>query len=260
MPDRSRVSVFSLLPGLELELGRHLVLGFRVPVIIGAPATIQSRGEGALPNRTVSAFFGNLELEAAWKQQLAKNNIVTVRLDGAVELALPTGGGAEPPSGGEEPKAVSYGAWDQWAVMQAASRTRGSVDSSLFESGRLGVAPKIAAAHSFLGGKLLLRPSVKFEILSDVTGRARDPVIGELVVGGRVSDRVVPWLEPTVHFWGNIVVTDSAEKDLAVAVFEPAIAGHFGPVSPFVSVIVPVAGRLAAGDTLALRVGASAAF
>jgi hypothetical protein len=260
--DTSRVSVFSFLFGLEREIGEHWIVGARIPLIAGAPDTIQSRGEGDLPPRTVGAQLGNLELEGLYKHEILKNKAMTATFESALEIALPISPGTEPPaqSDFERSAMYPYGSLDRYALAQAAAFTRGSLDTALFAPNRFGVVPKLSTPLHFLNGKLKVRPTVKLEALFDTTGKSREPAIGELVMGLRASYEIVTWLEPGVHAWTNITITNSEEKDLTIAALEPSVYGHFGPVSPYVGVIIPIAGRLVTQDTLACRLGVAMGF
>src|SRR5207249_8885987 len=127
--------------------------------------------------------------------------------------------GTEPPSATEFERSATYayGSMDRFALARAAAFTRGSLDSALFEPNRFGLVPKVSAPFHFLGGKLKVRPSVKFEALFDTTGKSREPAIGELVMSLKATYEIVKWLEPGILAWTNITVTNSEEKDLTVA-------------------------------------------
>jgi len=260
--DTSRVSVFSFLPSLEREIGKHFVVGARIPIIFGAPNTIQSRGDGNLPARNAGLIFGNLEIEGLYKHNLIDSAAVKMRFEGALELAFPTAPGTEPPRAGEAtaPGTYPFDSYDRFAVAQAALLSRGVLDSALFEPGRFGLVPKLSLPMRFLQNKLLVHPVVKFEGLFDTTGKARDAAVGELVMGVGVSYLLVKWIEPAVHTWTSIVVSSSDEKDLSVAAIEPAIIGHVGPFSQYAGIIIPLAGRILHQDTLAFRIGVQAEF
>lgn len=260
--DTSRIFVMSFVTGLEREIGEHWVVGARIPIVFGAPDTIQSRGEANLPSRTVGAQFGNLEFEGLYKHDILKTKPLAAVFEGALEIAIPISPGTEPPSPAEFDKnaTYNYGSIDRWALAQAASFTRGSLDTALFAPYRFGLIPKVSVPFHFLGGKLKVRPTVKFETLFDTTGKSREPVIGELVMGLRASYEIFSWLEPGAAVWTNITVTDTEEKDTTVAAFEPSLYGHFGPFSPYAGIIIPIAGRLVTQDTLSFRLGLAFGF
>ena len=256
--DTSRVGAISFLFGLEREITKAIVVGARIPLVTGAPDTIRSR-EMDLPTRSVGPVFGNLEIEGMYKRTLVDSKWHAA-FEGALEIALPLAPGTEPPRDVDANAMYPYDSMDRFALLRAASFTRGTLDSALFEPGRFGVVPKVSLPMKFLGNRLKVRPTVKFEALLDTTGRAREPAIGELVMGLRASYEIVPWLEPGVHVWTNITVSKSEEQDLTVAVIEPSVYGHFGPISPYAGIIIPMAGHLVTKDTLAFRLGVAAGF
>lgn len=259
--DTSRMVALSFLFGLEREIGEHVVVGARLPLVTPPMDSVQSREAGLLP-RSVGPMLGNLELEGGYKHEVVKSAAMEGTFEGLLELALPFAPGTEGPPAADVDKGAPYpyASIDRFNMMRTAGFTRGSLDSALFEPGRFGLVPKVTFPMRFLEGKLRIRPMVKFEALFDTTGKAREAVIGELVMGVRASYVIAKVIEPGVHVWMNATVTDSEEKDLTVAAIEPSVTGHIGPLSPFVGLIVPMAGRLVTSDTLAVRAGVAAAF
>jgi hypothetical protein len=178
-------------------------------------------------------------------------------------VALPTGGGEEPPlevpDEGQIPKVVLADRhYTRFAVARGAEFVRGSLESALFESERFGVVPKVSLPLTF--GKLRIRPSVKVESLFDVAGNAEEPVIGEFVAGARVSYRVTPVIEPELHAWTNLTFTDHVEREVNVLVGEATLRLHFGALQAFAGAIVPFVGRLTTDHTFGGRAGAAARF
>lgn len=250
--DSTRVSVTSLLLGLEHHFGERLTFGARIPIV---QAEFASR-TGASDSR--SAFIaGNLELEGAYV--LVKRK--TWNLVGTLEIALPTAGGKEAPTpeevAAEPDKRYEYRRYDRFAGVHAGAAVRGAYESALFESGNLGLVPKIQANFHF--GQLTLSPMVKIENLIDLTGDD-EVYINELVVGARASYRVTSEVEPGVHVWMRELHEHSHTDDSfsTVGVIEPFLRFHLGALKPTLSAILPFAGDLADAKTFGIRLSAVA--
>src|SRR5262249_14198498 len=145
---------YSLLVGLERRLTDRVAVGARIPIL---DAHLTSRTRAAASR---SAFLaGNLELEGAFIALRGEGwQVVT-----SLEVALPTGGGTESPTaeevGADPARRFEYQSLDRFAAARAASASRGAYESALFESGRLGIVPRVGA--SFHAGKVTIAPMVK---------------------------------------------------------------------------------------------------
>ena len=253
--DSTRVSAYTFLFGIERHLGERFAVGARMPFIA---ADLSSR-TGVIEDRSV-ALAGNLELEGSFVIARGRNwNLVA-----ALGVALPTGGGKEPPTAAEvaaDPaKRFEYRRHDLFAAAHAASATLGSYDSALFEPGNLGIVPQISANFRF--SELTITPTLKVENLIDVTGDANETYINEIVGGVRAGFRVTRAFEPGVHVWFRDLheQTHSDSSSSAVGVVEPYLRFHLGAFKPAVSVILPFAGDLADSKTFGVRAGFVAEF
>ncbi len=254
--DSTRVTTFTFLPSLERHIGPKLSVGVRIPIIDGE---LRSRTGQADPRSVLMA--GNLELEGSYKLAAGR----TWDLFGVLELALPTGGGVEPPKADEvaaDPtKRFQYQKIDRWATARGASFARGAFDSALFEPGRLGIIPKATGTVKAAGGKLEVKPTLKVENLIDVTGDAAEKYVGEIVGGVRVGYLVVPHVQPALSGWVSATFTSTEEKDTTFVVVEPAVKFPFERVAPEVGVIVPMpVGHLWDDKTWGLRLAVAGEF
>jgi hypothetical protein len=251
--DSMRVTTWTAVVGLERHLGERLTVGARIPILDG-----ELRSRTGQSDPATELVLGNLELEGAYV--LAKG--ATWSLDGALEVGVPIGGGAEPPTRSEvaaEPdKTYDYARIARFSTMRAASFSRGSYETILFESGRLGLAPKLAASFRF--GDFTLRPMVKVENLLDVTGDATESYIGELVAGARGSYRVARYFEPGLHVWTNVTFTKHEELNTDTLFVEPFVRFPVDNVSLSASFMAPVVGSLLDEKTFGIRVGLSVEF
>jgi hypothetical protein len=242
--EKSRVWTTSLLLGVE-HATPHATFGLRLPILMGGITAL----EGEKTSRTVAPLLGNLELEASHHTELAEG----LSLEWTMEVALPTAMGEEAPLPGEAIEGeADAAAIARGEVLRAAEFARGSLDSTLFEPGRAGFIPKLSLDYRV--GGFHLRPTVKFEMLFDTRGRAAEHLIGELVAGVRVSYEFAHVFEPYVHAWTNITVTEHAERNVDVLLFEPGVKFRFGKLRPQVGVVLPAFGRLVDDKTLGVRV------
>jgi len=251
--DSSRVTVVSMLLGLEHPINEKFTVGARMPFMDGS---IASR-TGLLGSRNGIFIAGNIELGATYKMPLAGHN-----LELTLELGLPTGSGVEQPSKEEieaDPgKTYQYNRIDKAAVMRATSWSRGQLDSGLFEPGRIGITPKVAYPIDM--GKLSIRPMLKVENLVDVTGDAGQGYVGELVFGARIGYKVTPMIEPALAGWANILYTKAEIDDPSVIVLSPQVRFHLPHVKPYVGAILPVFGHLWTDKAYGINAGAVAEF
>ena len=251
--DSTRVTAYSFLFGVERHIGERLTLGVRMPFV---EAQLSSR-TGANEDRSVFVA-GNVELEGAFVVAHGK----TWNLVASLGVALPTSGGKEAPSMDEvakDPeKKYEYKRYDNFAGVQAGSAVRGAYDSALFESGRLGIVPGVAA--NFHVQKLTVTPLVKVENLVDVTGDAKENYVGELVGGVRAAYRLFPVFEPGVHVWVNALYTHTEEKNTTIAAVEPYLRFLPAPFKITTGFILPFAGHLTDDKTFGVRVSVLGEF
>ena len=253
--DSTRIVAYSLLVGVERNLGPRFKIGARMPFVT---ATLTSRS-GLAESRSVSVA-GNLEFEAAYVLLHGKS----WSLVATFEVALPTAGGNEPPSESEvrnEPtRRFDYPRYDSFAAVHAGAAVHGAYESALFEPGNLGLIPKLAAYFRF--GKLSVSPLVKLENLFDLRGENEEVYINELVVGVRAGYRAIHAVEPGVRLWVRELHEHAHADDSysTVAVVEPYVRFHVGAVQPSVSAILPFAGDLADAKTFGVRAGIAAEF
>jgi hypothetical protein len=253
VPNSTRITSLSFIPGLERHIGPKLTLGARIPIIDG---DLRSRDNSADPRSVFMA--GNLELEGRY-QVLARR---TWQLFGTLGIALPTGGGGEPPTDAEvaaDPtKRFDYRKIDRWAAARAASFARGGYESALFEPGRFGIIPKVSALVK--AGNLSLAPMVKVENLIDVTGDAKDKYVGEIVGGVRAGYLVAAHVEPALNAWVAATFTSTDEKDTTFVVAEPGVRFPFERIAPEAGVILPFVGHLWDDKTWGLRLAVTGEF
>lgn len=239
----SRIWTTTLLLGAEHPTP-HATFGIRLPIVLGGITALETEKS----SRVVGPLLGNIELEMLHATTLTED----LRFELAFELSLPTAFGEEPPLPGEGLEApLNDVAVARGSVLRAAEFSRGSLDSALFEPGRVGFIPKLSL--DFRAGAFHLRPTVKFELLMDTRGRAKEHLIGELVAGVRASYEIAHFVEPSLHAWTNITLTEHAERNVDVVLLEPAVRFRVGQLRPGLGVVVPLFGRLVDDHALAVR-------
>ena len=83
--------------------------------------------------------------------------------------------------------------------------------------------------------------------------------IDELVFGANISGFLGPAVEPMLRVWANAPLT-GADFSSVVAVVEPQLRFHLGPVTPYVGGVLPFAGPITNPYDFGIRVGLSARF
>ncbi len=255
--DSSRVTAASLMVGATYELNKHWSLGARIPLIMG---DIESR-TGAVTSQRNIFMAGNLELEGAYERHLAHGLVV----EGSLALALPTGGGEEPPlpdeARADPDKQYNYTATDRFYLSRAAEFTRGSQESVMFESGHFGIVPRVAMKGTAgRGKKFHWSASAKLENLINTSSDPYSRYVLEAVVAVRASYMIVPHVQPGLHAWTNITITAHEERKQNVVLLEPNVRFPFEHLEPYAGVIVPVVGRFVDEKVLGFRGGVSARF
>ncbi len=249
-PTPHRITSYSFL----LEGGVKLTEGFgvnvRLPIVGGTLLADPTRSD---------AGIGAIELSADGKLKLADNLALKLSLG----ISLPTAQGTQLPTAAQiaagseiQQGAIDQSNYDRFSVMRAASIARGYEDDELFQPQHLGINPKIALVVG-TEGKWRIEPWVKLDNLIAVNSNYS--FIDELVFGANLGVNLVPELEAVVRVWGNVPIT-GADYSSAVAVVEPQLRLHLGPVSPYVGGILPIAGPITSPYDFGIRVGLSASF
>ena len=141
---------------------------------------------------------------------------------------------------------------------KAAAFARGAEDNALFEPNRFGIIPKIGLLYRTHG--LSLEPYVKVENLIGTSSNLANGYVGELVGGLRVGYWVHKEFEVAVRGWFNTgFAGGDDDKQTSVAV-EPQIVLRFGPVRPYLGLLLPVAGPPHDYSFIGARIGVSASF
>lgn len=246
--DRTKVSSFSIIPGLQYHWSPRFWLRGRLPVVVGELDSVNNTAE----SRTATNL-GNVDLGGTYALIPGED----FQLEGGFDLALPTAGGSEGPSPADAAKnptgRYEYRAIDRFAVSRAADVVRGSAESGALEPGRLGLVPRISARIQF--GRLMLRPTIKVENMLDVTGDSAHTYVGEIVAGVRAGVRVASFLEPGVNVWTNATILQQDNRKRNMGVVEPYVRFPNKAVTPTLGVVIPFAGQVADDSTLAFRLG-----
>lgn len=229
---------------------RDLAISARLPLTMGSilPDGYQARPISAL---------GNVEIEGEATRELAKS----VTLFYAIGIGLPTAQGAELPAttAGLAGRTFDSNAYDRYSILYAAAASRGFEENALFFPDRFGLVPKVALECRY-AGRLSLEPFIKLENMISTSSDNASGYLAELVFGGRAAVRVNPYFEPGLRLWATVVVAGG--DDAPVFVVEPEAKFHFGALSPYLGVLLPVAGPLAHDPSqfVGVRVGATLAF
>jgi hypothetical protein len=247
--DRTESDVQSLLFVGSAEVHEHLGVEIRAPLTF---ATFSPDGS---PSRA-TASFGNLELAGEYAAPLGHH----LRLVTSLGLALPTATGTPIPAGlaGASASSADPTAYDRWSLSRAAAMARGFEDNALFEPERLGIVPRVALAWRHRG--LSIEPYVKVENLI-ATSKALDAsYVGEIVGGLRVGYWVQHRFEIVLKGWVNGGFAGTSDDKTTAVAIEPQFLMRFGPVLPYVGVILPLAGPPSDGNFVGVRVGVAARF
>jgi hypothetical protein len=251
-------NVQSLLLGGSVEVVEHVGVGARVPFTFASfnPDGAASRGALGLGNIELEGEYG-MELRPGVARTPEGNG--TIKLYGALGLALPTASGDEIPDTLVNTSAVLVDApsYDRFSLSRAAASARGYEDNALFEPHRLGIVPKIGAVYRFSG--LSVAPYVKVENLVATTSLANS-YVGELVGALRVGYEFRRHFEIAVKAWLNAGFAGADEDKRVSAAVEPEVVLRFGPLRPFAGAIIPFAGPPSDNGFVGVRLGVDAAF
>ncbi len=263
--DRSKVTVDSYQFGAGFRLGERLRVFGRIPF-----ANASIRPDTVKDSRSALAF-GNFEIGAGMTAPEDK----PVAFLPKFALALPTSSGQPLPNAEEVARNPSgdYGraARDEYAALLSANGSRGYEDSALYASKRLGLTPSIEVrVHA---GKLELVPFAAVAVLVSTASHPEKRVAGDVVGGAELAVPAADWLDLALRAFINVPFAKEERSDAMLAVAEPQVRFHLGPVKPYVGVLLPflpagthatdvVEGGAPAFDPrmIAIRLGASAAF
>lgn len=247
--DQVPSNVQSFIFGANVELFEHFEAGVRVPLTFAS-----FNPDGSASRSTVDV--GNAEFEGEYGAPIAKG----LRLTGALGVAIPTANGTELPEGltGAPAGSIDAQQYDHWSLAKAAAYARGYEDNALFEPGYLGIIPKIGLLYRVHG--LSIEPYIKVENLVGTQNGLSTNYVGELVGALRVGYWVHKEFELAVRGWFNTGFAGSDEDKTTSATVEPQIVLRFGPVRPYVGLLVPVAGPPNDNGFIGARLGVDVRF
>lgn len=247
--DKVPSNVQSFILGGGLEVVDHVEVGLRLPFTFAGFSP-----DGAAGRNTYA--FGNLEVEGAYGARVAQG----LRLTGSLGLALPTSGATElTPDVQNLPATQADSAgYDRWSLSRAAMAARGYEDNALFEPNRFGIVPRVGLLYRTHG--LSVEPYIKVENLIAVTSSLSQSYVGEFVGGLRVGYWVHKEFEVALRGWVNVGYAGAAEDKTTTVAIEPQIVLRFGPVRPYVGVILPFTGTPNDESFVGVRLGVDVAF
>lgn len=247
--DKVPSNVQSFILGGGVEVIDHVEVGARLPF------TFAGFSPDGSPGRSATSF-GNLELEGAYGGRVAPG----LRLYGSLGVALPTSQGTEVPSdlSNANVTAVDQSAYDRWSLNRAAAAARGYEDNALFEPNRFGIIPRVGLLYRNHG--LSLEPYLKLENLIGTSSTLSNGYVGELVGGLRVGYWVHKEFEVALRGWANVGFAGADEDKKTTVAIEPQVVLRFGPVRPYVGVIVPFTGPPSDESFVGIRLGVDVAF
>jgi len=246
--DKVPSNVQSFILGGSMEIMEHVEVGARLPF------SFAGFSPDGTPGRSATSF-GNLELEGAYGGRVAEG----LRLTGSLGLALPTAQGTEvPPDLNVAATYVDQSAYDRWSLNRAAAAARGYEDNALFEPNRLGIIPKVGLLYRTHG--LSLEPYLKIENLISTSSSLTNSYVGELVGGLRVGYWVHKEFEVALRGWVNVGYAGADDDKKTTVAIEPQAVLRFGPVRPYLGVIIPFTGPPNDGGFVGLRLGVDVAF
>jgi hypothetical protein len=247
--DKTSTNVQSFIFAGSFELGRHVDVGVRAPLTF---ATFNPNGS---PSRNTVAA-GNVELEGAYSGTVAHG----LRLIGSLGVALPTADGNEIPSPlvNAPVGSIDQASFDHYSAAKAAAFARGYEDNALFEPNRFGLVPKIGLLYRNHG--FSIEPYLKVENLIGTSSNLANGYVGELVGALRVGYWIHKEFEVAVRGWFNTGFAGGSDDKVTSAAVEPQIVLRFGPVRPYLGLLLPVAGPPNDNGFIGARIGVSATF
>jgi hypothetical protein len=247
--DKVPSNVQSFILGGSVEVVEHVEVGARLPFTFAGFSPDGTAGRSA-------TSFGNLEVEGEYGSRVAQG----LRLSGSLGLALPTAQGTEVPPDLANAVAtqVDQSGYDRWSLNRAAAAARGYEDNALFEPHRLGIIPKVGLLYRTHG--LSIEPYVKLENLVSTSSSLTNSYVGELVGGLRVGYWVHKEFEVALRGWVNVGYAGADDDKKTTVAIEPQAVLRFGPVRPYLGVIIPFTGPPSDGGFVGLRLGVAVAF
>jgi hypothetical protein len=247
--DKIPSNVQSFILGGGVEVVEHVEVGARLPFTFAGFSPNGSGGRSAMS-------LGNLELEGGYGQSVAPG----LRLSGSLGVTLPTAQGTELPPDllNALPANVDQSGYDRWSLSRAAARARGYEDNALFEPHRLGIIPRVALLYRTHG--FSVEPYLKLENLIATSSDLANSYVGEFVGGLRVGYWVHKEFEVALRSWFNVGYAGGDEDKKTTVAIEPQVVLRFGPVRPYVGVIVPFTGPPNDGSFVGVRLGVDVAF
>jgi hypothetical protein len=242
-------NVQSFILGGGLEVVDHVEVGARLPFTFAGFSPNGSQGRSA-------NSFGNLEVEGEYGQRVAQG----LRLSGSLGVALPTAQGTElpPDLANAVSTNVDQSGYDRWSLNRAAARARGYEDNALFEPHRLGIIPRVGLLYRNHG--FSVEPYLKLENLIATSSDLANGYVGEFVGGLRVGYWVHKEFEVALRSWVNVGYAGGDEDKKTTFAIEPQVVLRFGPVRPYVGVILPFTGPPNDGGFVGVRLGVDVAF
>lgn len=262
---RTPVFVDSYIVGAGFRVGEHVRAFARLPIVHATFSPDEPRDTRGTQN------IGNLEIGAGLTAPEDKPIAVLPKL----ALALPTSSGMPLPPGDEvaaHPDAdYDRPSRDTYAMLLAANGSRGYEESALFASKRLGITPSVEIrVHA---GKLELVPFAAVAVLISTAKFPEKRVAGDVVAGAEAALPVATFMDFALRAFVNFPFAREERSDSILAIVEPQLRFHAGPVKPYVGVLLPfLPAGTKANDTLeggaptfdprmiGVRLGISAAF
>jgi hypothetical protein len=247
--DQTQSNVQSFILVASAEVAPHLGVGLRAPFTFAGFTP-----DGSAARSTTD--FGNLELEGEYSAPVNRS----LRLVGALGVALPTAQGDEIPDGLSQAPAssVNQTAYDRWSLGRAAAFARGFEDNALFEPKRLGLVPKIGVLYHARG--FSVEPYVKVENLIGTSTTLAQSYVGELVAAVRVGYWVHKQFEVALRGWANVGYAGADEDKKTSVALEPQLITRFGALRPYAGVIIPLTGLPQDNGFFGVRVGLAGGF
>lgn len=249
-PENHRVTSYSFLVQGGVKLTEGFGISARVPLVAGTIFGDPQRGDGTL---------GAIDVSADGRLKLADN--MTLHL--SLGISLPTAEGVQLPTAAQIAAgteivqgAIDQSNYDRFTILRASSMARGYEDDELFQPAHLGINPKVALTIG-TEGKWRIEPWIKLDNL--IATNSSYSFIDELIFGANFGYHFAEPIEGVVRVWGNVPIT-GADFSSAVAVVEPQLRLHFGPVDPYVGGVLPIAGPIANPYDFGVRVGITANF
>lgn len=140
---------------------------------------------------------------------------------------------------------------DRAATNRAASNARGYTFDARYESGRSSAIPSIEV--DFFQRGVQIEPYFRLQVLHDVTGDQPNPNVVTTELGARLAYRWWNKLDTGVRAWWFAIPGGNIDHVSSSVVLEPELRARFGPVTPLLGVLVPLAGpftnpRILAGE------------